>query len=72
VVVKSLTAGTFAGMAQVFIGHPLDTVKVITQVNKFIAWFKRKINFENSNIKKLMLGTLQIDDYTSDNIAIII
>jgi solute carrier family 25 carnitine/acylcarnitine transporter 20/29 len=31
VVIKSLTAGTFAGMAQVFIGHPLDTVKTRLQ-----------------------------------------
>jgi hypothetical protein len=25
---KQLVAGTFAGMAQVMVGHPLDTIKV--------------------------------------------
>lgn len=31
VFLKDFTAGQFAGMAQVIVGHPLDTIKVVLQ-----------------------------------------
>ncbi len=42
-VAKDLTAGTFAGVAQLLVGHPFDTIKVL-YVNAFASMLSKSLD----------------------------